>query len=149
MDINENHLFKYNSSNKYYNDICYSYTSNNSDIILEDRRDEYINNNLSLCENNCKYSNYDFINKKLSCECNVKIHLPLISEIEINKDKLLNNFKDIKHILNLNVIKCYKEIFNKEGLIFNLGNYIMISIILITFILSILFKIKGYINQNN
>ena len=144
--IDENNIFKYNSSNEYYNDICYSYSSNNTDIILKDRRDEYINNNMSLCENNCKYSNYDYKTKKVLCECFAKIKISFISEIEINKDKLLNNFKDIKNLLNLNVVKCYKEVFNKEGLINNIGNYIMSTIIIITFILSILFKIKGYIN---
>ena len=50
MIIDENNIFQYNSSHEYYNDICYSYTKNNADIILKDRRDEYINNNLSLCE---------------------------------------------------------------------------------------------------
>ena len=144
--IDENNIFKYNSSNEYYNDICYSYESNNIDIILKDRRDEYINNNMSLCENNCKYTNYDYKAKKVLCECFVKMKIPLISELEINKDKLLNNFKDIKNILNLDVLKCYKEVFNKEGLINNIGNYIMSTIIIITLILSILFKIKGYIN---
>ena len=38
------------------------------------------------------------------------------------------------------------KIFNKEGLINNICNYIMITIILLIFILSILFKVKGYNN---
>ena len=59
--IDENNIFKYNSSNEYYNDNCYSYASNNNtDIIINDRRNEYINNNISLCENNCKYIKYDY-----------------------------------------------------------------------------------------
>ena len=62
----------------------------------------------------------------------------------MNKDKVLNNFIDIKNILNINVLKCLKEVFNKEKLILNLEFIIMI---LITFILSVLFKIKGYSNH--
>ena len=148
--IDENNVLKYNSSNDYYNNICYRYTSNyKTDITLKDRRNEYINYNMSLCEYNCKYINYDYNIKKVLCECFIKINFPLISEIEINKDKLLRNFKDIKNILNLNVIKCYKEVFTKEGLIYNIGNYIMSTIILLTFILSVLFKIKGYTNIKN
>ena len=104
---------------------------------------------MSLCEKDCNYTNYDFNTKRVLCECLIKMKLPLISEIEINIDKLLSNFKDIKHTMNLNVIKCYKEVFNKEGLIYNLGNYIMSTIIIITLILSILFKIKGYNNLKN
>ena len=143
--LDENNLFKYNSSNEYYNNICFSYTTkNNTDIILKDRQNEFINNKMTLCENNCEYSKYDYNTKKVLCECFVKKEL--LSENEINKDKLINNFKDIKYILNINIIKCYKEAFNKKGLKNNLGNYIMSTIILFTFILSILFKIKGYNN---
>ena len=63
--IDENNLFKYNLSSEYYNNLCYPYkTKYKTDIILKDRRKEYINNNLSLCENNCQYKGYDVITKK-------------------------------------------------------------------------------------
>ena len=66
VKIDENNLFKYNSSSEYYNDICYSYTTkNNTDIILKDRRNEFTDNNLSLCENNCDYNGYNSITKKV------------------------------------------------------------------------------------
>ena len=145
VNIDESILFKYNSSHEYYNDICYPYTTeNNTDIILKDRRKEYIANNMSLCESNCKYTNYDYNTKKVTCECFIKIKFPLMSEIEINKDKLLINFINIKSLININVIKCYKQLFDKEGLKNNLGNYIIGSIIILIIILSVLFKVKGY-----
>ena len=153
VNIDENNLFKYNSSHEYYNDICYPYTTENkTDIILKDRRDEYIKyikNNMSLCETNCKYTKYDYNTKKASCECFIKIKFPLLSEIEINKDKLLANFINIKNSININVIKCYKQLSDIEGLKNNLGNYIIGSIIILIFILSVLFKIKGYIIIKN
>jgi len=150
VNIDENNLFKYNSSNEYYNDICYPYTTENkTDIILKDRRDEYTKNNMSLCETNCKYTNYDYNTKKVTCECFIKIKFPLLSEIEINKDKLLANFINIKNFININVIKCYKQIFDIEGLKKNIGNYVIGSIIILIFILSVLFKIKGYIIIKN
>ena len=99
VSIDENNLFKYNSSHEYYNDKCYPYsTEYNTDIILKDRRNEYINNNLSLCESNCKYKGYDINTKKAKCECFIKIKFPLLSESEIviNKDKLLNKFINIE-----------------------------------------------------
>jgi len=143
--IDENNLFKYNSSHEYYNDICYPYTTdNNTDIILKDRRDEYKKNNMSLYEINCKYSKYDYNTKKVECECFIKIKFPLISDIEINKDKLLDNFINIKNSININVVKCYQQLFDIEGLKNNLGNYIIGIIIILIFILSVLFKIKGY-----
>ena len=45
--------------------------------------------------------------------------------------------------MNINIIKCFKTLFTKEGLINNIGSYILISIILIEIILIILFTIKG------
>ena len=83
------------------------------------------------------------------CECNIKIKFPLASEIVINKDRLLNNFKDIKNIININIMKCYYTLFNINGLLKNIGNYIISSIIIFTIILSVLFKIKGYNNLKN
>ena len=116
----------------------------NTDIILKDRRNEFIDNNLSLCENNCNYKGYDNNTKKVLCECFIKIKFPLISEIVINRDRLLNNFKDIKNIININIMKCYYTLFTKIGLIKNIGNYIMSILIIFTIILAILFKLKGY-----
>ena len=44
----------------YYNYICYSLKSDsNVDLILDDRQNEYANNNKSLCEENCLYLGYN------------------------------------------------------------------------------------------
>ena len=51
--------------------------------------------------------------------------LPIISEIVIDKDKLKESFKNIKNIINLNILKCYKILFTKEGFISNIGSYIL------------------------
>ena len=41
----------YNSSSDYYNNICSKTTSESgTDISLNDRRNEFVNNNISLCE---------------------------------------------------------------------------------------------------
>ena len=51
----EKDIDKYNSSSDYYNDICSITTSKSgTDISLKDRRKEYIDNNMTLCEENCK-----------------------------------------------------------------------------------------------
>ena len=85
-------MFKYNISCDYYNDICFPFTIEyKTDIILIDRRKEYINN-MSLCESNCELTGYKFNKKEAICECNIKIKLPLISGIVLNQNKLLNNF---------------------------------------------------------
>jgi len=46
----------FDANDSFYNDICTPYTSNNgTDIILSDRKKEFSDNKLSLCENNCNY----------------------------------------------------------------------------------------------
>ena len=114
-NIDENNIFKYNSSSEYYNDICYPYTTEDgTDIVLSDRKNEFADNNMSLCEKDCEYSGYDSNTKKAICKCDIK--LSAISDIEINKDELLNNFININEIINLKIIKCYKQLFTLEGL---------------------------------
>ena len=54
--IDEKNSFKYDQSSNYYNDICFPYSNEyKSDVILKDRRNEYIKNNMSLCEEDCEY----------------------------------------------------------------------------------------------
>ena len=148
MNINENNLFKYNISDDYYNDKCYIDDSK-IDIILNDRRNEYYINNMSVCEKDCFFKDYNFNTKKVLCECFIKLNFPLISKIGYNKDKLINDFMNISSIINLDIIKCYKSLFTKKGLIKNIGNYILISIIIINMILFLLFKIKGFKELKN
>ena len=138
--IDENNEFKYNSSSDYYNDICYPYTTeDDTDITLSDRKNEYIDNNMFLCEKNCEYNGYDSNTKKAKCECDIKINLPLISEIKFNKEKLLNKFINLDEITNLKIIKCYKALFSIEGLKNNIGNYTIFSIIFVNIICFIIF----------
>jgi len=145
VKINEKEEFKYNKSSEYYNDICHTFTTEfGTDITITDRKIEFDNNNLSLCEVNCDYEGYIPEKKKAKCECQVKIRLPLISEIVFNKDRLLNNFADINNATNFKVIKCANILFTKEGLKNNIGNYAILSVMLIIVIFNILFIFKGY-----
>ena len=60
VSIDENKEFKYNVSSDYYNDKCFTTTSDEkTDISLENRRKEFINNNMILCESDCEYLGYE------------------------------------------------------------------------------------------
>ena len=144
--INENKLFLYNSSSEYYNDKCYKYTSDKgTDILLDDRKNEYIINNMSLCEKDCDYNGYNTTNKKALCKCNVKLTLSNYTEMSTSiKDKLMYKFMDIKSIANLDNLKCYRLLFEKDGLKNNIGSYIILSIIAICSICLFFFLFKGY-----
>jgi hypothetical protein len=68
VKINENEIYKYNLSSDYYNDVCFPYTTENgTDIILNDRKNEYYKKNLALCEDNCIFVNYNITTKTAIC----------------------------------------------------------------------------------
>jgi len=143
-NVDENNLKKYNKSSEFYNDICYTYSENDLDITNKDRKKDYNNKHLSLCEADCEYKGYDINTKKSECDCNYKLVLENISDMTQNKEKLIDKFTDIKSIINLNIVKCYKELFTINGLKNNIGNYILLVMIILNLICLISFLVKGY-----
>ena len=127
--INE-HLDKYNVSSGYYNDICYTTTSEyGTDITLKDRQKEFIKKDKIICQENCDFSEYDYDTFVAKCSCNVKESSESFADMSINKNKLMENFKNIKYIINYNFLKCYNKLFNKKGILNNIGSYIIFVII--------------------
>ena len=113
----QNEIFKHNISSDYFNDICFSYTTaEGTDIILNDRKNEFIDKNMSLCDTSCNLIEYSKETNMSKCECEVKIKIPLIKEITIDKREFMKNFKNINNIMNIQILKCYKELFSSEGL---------------------------------
>ena len=95
---------------------------------------------MSLCEDNCDFISYDSASKKINCECNIKIAIKDVSNIKINKEFLKSKF-NIKDMINIEVIKCYKKLCCKEGILYNIGSYILLAIILF-FIIGFIILIK-------
>ena len=104
--------------------------------------DEFNEKNMTLCENNCEFIEYNKDKKKAICNCKIKNVFKSLDGID--KGKLLKKFTNYKKFLNLEVIKCFKLLFSKKGLIKNIGNYIILVIIFINIINLILFLTKGY-----
>ena len=145
VNINANEIDKHNPKSGFYNDICYSYTSDKgTDMSLEDRKKQFIEKNYSLCEENCELKDYDEETKNAKCSCPIKINVPLISEITIDKERLKESFSNITNIANLNVMKCYNVLFSKQGILYNIGCYVMLPIILLHFITVIIFYYKDF-----
>ena len=134
---------KYNPKSDYYNNICSKATSKNkTDIVLNDRRNEFIKNNMSLCEDNCELSEYDYSKKKAKCSCKVKTSISL-DENELDIKNVFKNFVDINKITNIGIVKCYKIVFNLKNLKNNLGFYIISFIIILFFICIFVFYCKS------
>ena len=90
VSIDEENVYKYDPNSNYYKDKCFpSLTECENENILEERKNEFNNNYLSLCEVNCIYKGYDLGTKKVTCECNIKTNFINLSEILNNKNELL------------------------------------------------------------
>ena len=146
VKINDN-IDKHNPKSGYYNDICYKTTSEiDTDICLKDRRNEFIENNMTLCEENCDLINYNYAIAKVKCSCDFQTNISQNHDIKFNKKEFFKSFTDIKNIANIDIIKCYKIVFIIKNLIYNYGFYIMAFIMLLYFIAIIIFCCISYKN---
>ena len=137
---------KYNSSSNYYNDICTKTTSDSgTDISLKDRRNEFVDNDMSLCEENCELIDYNYTNEKAKCSCDIKLKIPENYDIKFNKKDFFKNFIDIKNIANINIMKCYKTVLKLKNLMKNYGFFIMLFVSILYLISLLTFYFKSYI----
>ena len=142
IEIKEN-IDELNISSGYYHDICYLATSEyGTDITLDDRKKEYIEQNKSVCQQDCIFSEYNYTSQRVNCSCDIKSSSSSFSFMNINKTKLLENFINIGKYTNINILKCYKEIFNKKGLFFNVGGTVTIIAMLFYIITVLIFYIR-------
>ena len=135
----------YNISSDYYNDICYIKDSDDkTDISLFDRKNDYINNNMSLCDINCDFIAYNYETKEAVCSCGIKTEIPLLKDIKFDKDVLFKSFTDINNLVNTKMMTCYKTVFEKKNIIKNIGCFIFVAFILLNLILIFLFCFKYF-----
>ena len=134
-----------NPTSGYYTDVCYPTTSDvGTDIILNDRKKEFVEKNKTVCQEDCNFVGYNFNTKRVNCSCDVKEASLFFENIIINRNKLYHNFLDINSIANIDFLFCYKMLFTKKGLLKNIGSYIVLLIILFHIICIIIFYIKSY-----
>jgi len=132
-----------NTTSGYFNDICYTATSENgTDITLNDRKNEFVTNNKTVCQENCDFANYDYDIQKAKCHCYVKESSNSSAFMVININEILNSFKDIKNIANVVILQCYNVLFSKNGIKRNYGFYIIIPFLIFHFICIFMFYLK-------
>ena len=92
INLTEN-LDEDNLSSGYFNDICYSASSDKgTDIIRKDRIKNFIEKNKTKCQNDCVFSEYIEQFKKAKCTCNVKKIISSFKDFNINKTKFYENY---------------------------------------------------------
>ena len=112
---NIGNLDKLNKNSGYYNDFCYTETTESgTDITLKDRKNEFPS--VAVCQDDCDFVNYNYTSKKAKCSCIPKQSSSSFADMKIDINKLLDNFKNIKNIANLNLLKCVKVLFSKRGI---------------------------------
>ena len=139
--IDVSNLFLFDPNSDFYNDNCFVYTTENgTDIILKDRQQEFINKNLSLCDNKCIFLDYDSINKQSICACEIQNKAETISDLINNPNQIPKEFiinEESKKSANMMPIKC----LSLSGLKNNIASYLLLFICLY-FLLSLLYFMK-------
>ena len=138
----------FNSKHQFFNDICYPYSEEDSDIILQDRITD-IYENYSLCEKNCNYEGINTTLNTIKCECSVKTYTDTTVEEPKLNEIIIGTFTKS----NIGVIKCYNLVFNIKNKINNIGFWIYTILVLLhipTFVYYIVYNItsiKKYISN--
>ena len=148
VSINENNLFIHDPSSDYYNDECNQYkTENGSDMTIYDRKNNYNDNHLSLCEANCTFKGYNSSTLKAECECKIKSYL--YSKDDLTDDNLLNKLENEQKLTNLNLMKCSNLLSSADNIKNNPSFYLIGIIIVLFIIVMIIFCLRGYNTLEN
>ena len=146
-DLNKQGYDLFNINDKFYQDICTPYKSQNgTDILLSDRINDIYskNNNLTTCQQNCEYSNYLPETKLLKCKCNVNIEpIDYKNQQKFSPKKIYESFYDVLKYSNYKMLKCYKLILNNKTIFSNIGSIIVFAFFAIYFFLSFFFICIG------
>ena len=121
--------FDYNSA--FYNDICTDFTNENgNDVLLDDRRKDYFQDFINLCEPGCKFRGYNISTNMYTCICNIKA-TPGEQAEEYTGDNVTNEIpKDFRDLVskrpNIEIFKCFSQVFSSKGQKKNFGSYILL-----------------------
>ena len=124
----EQNINIFNSSDVFYNDLCIFFESpNKKDVPLKERILIFFPN-VTLCEENCKESGVNLTSMKAICECKLK---ELLNEAK-DATKLVGlDFSGVIESLSIDVVKCYKTLFQYKYFTNCYGGFFSILLILI------------------
>ena len=144
LEINNYLEYQYNPMHEYYNDRCSLFETNHTtDILLYDRKNEFNQNNMSLCENGCIFKGY--INNVINCECEVKLKFNSFLNVNSDKYNLIYRFEiDKKNSHNFWTIKCFLDFHAKYSLLLNINFIFMFSVLFVFIIALIVLMVKEY-----
>ena len=140
----------FDEKSDFYQDICTPFKSpGGTDVLLADRYNYYFNNNETLCQSNCKFSDYSMETQYLKCECDISNSQIDTDEESLQKFKpkiIYESFYEILKFSNYKVLKCAKLAFNLSNIMKNKGSIIAIVYISLYLLVFVIYCVKG-INQ--
>ena len=138
--LTEQNIDVFNLSSDFYNDLCYHYESPiNKDVALRDRLLIYYPN-ITLCDSGCISAGVNLTSMTAICECkykeiNVDDEEDNNNMYEIAVNEVYNIFKQI----NIEVMTCYKDLFDYDYFISCTGGLIILCLIFVQFINCIIY----------
>ena len=142
--LTEKGINVFNKSDLFFTDICYHFDLPvKKDVPLKDRLAEY-NPEIELCEGDCIAIGVNLTDLKAICECKFNSkNKNNILEDNIVYQTSIGEIKEILSHTNIEVITCYKDIFQYKYFISNVGGFMILFFIAIQIIFTIIFFRKG------
>ena len=129
----------------FYNDLCTHYPDIlGKDIPLQKRALAYYPD-IELCDDNCDLV-YVFLNNKTAkCECPISGEGGKIDKLKENSlyQNELGYFEELFDSTNINVIKCYKDLFKQEYFVKCYGGFIILGLIFIQIMCTLIYCTKS------
>ena len=129
-------------SDPFYNDICFHYTSEfNKDVPMKDRALIYYPN-ITLCDEGCELEAVYIKNWTAKCNCLFDSGSDKVKDNALYQSQL-GEIDELVSLANINVMKCYKDIFKIEFFKKSYGNFIILSLILVNIVCTVVYFIKS------
>lgn len=103
----------FDSKSAFYNDICFPFTANDTDMTLNDRKKLY-KNLTEICSLGCEYHGNNLTINYVICDCDPKV----VTEIQ---NSFVRNSLLTLTSSNIKVVKCYQVALDLKKLSDNIG----------------------------
>jgi len=127
----------FNSSDVFYNDLCYYFESpNGKDVPIKERLKLYYPN-ITFCEEGCNNIGVNLTSMKAICECKLR---DLLSGTKDASRLFGYDFDELFESISIDVIRCYKTLFQKNYIIKCYGGFFALALIIAQTIFVIIVK---------
>lgn len=137
-----------NISNEFYTDICFYFESPlQKDIVIKDRIQAFYPN-VTLCDSGCRYKGLNFTSSTAVCECIFRdlLDKDLFDNFffdNIYVSGIIDQLYESLRIINLNVMTCYKTIFNSKYISKCIGGFLIFFLFILEILCVIIYNTVG------